>query len=70
MEPTENVEPISWEDFFQRQLPPTWYEDTRSLIKEFCDRHKKLGTIVLVTVSHMGVDIICHWKIRHLAVTH
>lgn len=43
---------MSWEDFYSEHLPPTDFEDNRSILKDFCDRHEKLGTnIVLVTVS-------------------
>lgn len=43
---------MSWEDFYSKHLPPSDFEDNRSLLKEFCDRHLKLKTnIVLVTVS-------------------
>lgn len=43
---------MSWEDFYAEHLPPTDFEDNRSILKEFCDRHEELGTnIVLVTVS-------------------
>lgn len=43
---------MSWEDFYLEHLPPSDFEDTRQLLKEFCDRHKKLNSnIVLVTVS-------------------
>lgn len=42
----------SWEDFYKEHLPPTDFEDNRSLLKEFCDRHKNIGSnIVLITVS-------------------
>lgn len=41
-----------WEDFYNTHLPPTDFEDNRSLLKEFCERHNKLqNSIVLVTVS-------------------
>lgn len=40
-----------WEDFYAKHLPPNCFEDNRSLLKEFCDRHYKLKShIVLVTV--------------------
>lgn len=40
-----------WEEFYATHLPPSDFEDNRALLKEFCDRHKKLGNrIVLVTV--------------------
>lgn len=42
----------SWEQFFAVHLPPTDFEDNRSLLKEFCERHDRHGhKIVLVTVS-------------------
>lgn len=42
----------SWEEFFNVHLPPIDYEDNRSLLKEFCERHNQYGNrIVLVTVS-------------------
>lgn len=42
----------SWEEFFAVHLPPTDFEDNRSLLKEFCERHDQYGNkIVLVTVS-------------------
>lgn len=41
-----------WEEFYATHLPPVDYEDNRSLLKEFCDRHNKIkNNIVLVTVS-------------------
>lgn len=41
-----------WEDFYNTHLPPADFEDNRSLLKEFCERHNKLqNRIVLVTVS-------------------
>lgn len=40
-----------WEDFYSTHLPPTDFEDNRSLLKEFVERHNKLNQrIVLVTV--------------------
>lgn len=40
-----------WEDFYAAHLPPSDFEDNRSLLKEFCDRHNKIkSNIVLVTV--------------------
>lgn len=42
-----------WEEFYATHLPPSDFEDNRSLLKEFCDRHRKIqNNIVLVTVSH------------------
>lgn len=41
-----------WEEFYATHLPPSDFEDNRSLLKEFCDRHNELGNnIVLVTVT-------------------
>lgn len=41
-----------WEDFYATHLPPSDFEDNRSLLKEFCERHNKFGRrIVLVTVA-------------------
>lgn len=41
-----------WEEFYATHLPPTDFEDNRTLLKEFVDRHNKLcHNIVLVTVS-------------------
>lgn len=45
-----------WEDFYAAHLPPSDFEDNRSLLKEFCDRHNKIkSNIVLVTVSRIHV---------------
>lgn len=42
----------TWEEFFAVHLPPPDFEDNRSLLKEFCERHDQYGNkIVLVTVS-------------------
>ncbi|KAH8337402.1 hypothetical protein KR059_009083 [Drosophila kikkawai] len=39
-----------WEDFYNTHLPPADFEDNRSLLKEFCERHNTLqNRIVLVT---------------------
>lgn len=41
-----------WEEFYSTHLPPTDFEDNRTLLKEFVARHNKLNhNIVLVTVS-------------------
>ncbi|KAH8278979.1 hypothetical protein KR018_012088 [Drosophila ironensis] len=41
-----------WEDFYNTHLPPADFEDNRSLLKEFCERHNKLqNRIVLVTLN-------------------
>lgn len=41
-----------WEEFYANHLPPSDFEDNRTLLKEFCDRHNEDQTsIVLVTVS-------------------
>lgn len=43
----------SWEEFFAVHLPPPDFEDNRSLLKEFCERHDSYGNkIVLVTVRN------------------
>lgn len=40
-----------WEEFYANHLPPADFEDNRSLLKEFCDRHNEdQNSIVLVTV--------------------
>lgn len=40
-----------WEEFYSSHLPPSDFEDNRTLLKEFCERHNKCGqTIVLITV--------------------
>lgn len=40
-----------WEEFYATHLPPSDFEDNRSLLKEFCDRHNESRhNIVLVTV--------------------
>lgn len=40
-----------WEEFYANHLPPADFEDNRSLLKEFCERHNEDGNhIVLVTV--------------------
>lgn len=47
-----------WEDFYASHLPPSDFEDNRSLLKEFCDRHLSLkNNIVLVTVSNSVILI-------------
>lgn len=49
-----------WEEFYASHLPPTDFEDNRSLLKEFCDRHNKLqNRIVLVTVRGEKVRLGC-----------
>lgn len=48
----------NWEDFYNTHLPPADFEDNRSLLKEFCERHNKLqNRIVLVTVSIQFITI-------------
>lgn len=48
-----------WEEFYATHLPPTDFEDNRSLLKEFVDRHNKSGQrIVLVTVSFANFEVI------------
>lgn len=40
-----------WEEFYANHLPPADFEDNRTLLKEFCDRHNEdQNSIVLVTV--------------------
>lgn len=40
-----------WEEFYANHLPPADFEDNRSLLKEFCERHNEdQNSIVLVTV--------------------
>lgn len=40
-----------WEEFYANHLPPSDFEDNRTLLKEFCDRHNEdQASIVLVTV--------------------
>lgn len=47
-----------WEEFYATHLPPTDFEDNRSLLKEFCERHKKNGRrIVLVTSGGTTVPL-------------
>uniref|UniRef100_A0A1Q3EZT6 DNA/pantothenate metabolism flavoprotein C-terminal domain-containing protein n=1 Tax=Culex tarsalis TaxID=7177 RepID=A0A1Q3EZT6_CULTA len=47
-----------WEDFYATHLPPNCFEDNRSLLKEFCDRHFKLkSSIVLVTSGGTTVPL-------------
>ncbi|GAB0088287.1 phosphopantothenate--cysteine ligase [Sergentomyia squamirostris] len=47
-----------WEDFYAKHLPPTDFEDNRSLLKEFCERHNKLKShIVLVTSGGTTVPL-------------
>ncbi|XP_045535317.1 phosphopantothenate--cysteine ligase [Papilio machaon] len=48
----------SWEEFFAVHLPPTDFEDNRSLLKEFCERHDKHGNrIALVTSGGTTVPL-------------
>lgn len=46
-----------WEEFYANHLPPADFEDNRSLLREFCDRHYEEQTpIVLVTVcTHFSI---------------
>lgn len=50
-----------WEEFYANHLPPADFEDNRSLLKEFCDRHNEDKVpIVLVTVSSFNVKrVLC-----------
>ncbi|KAG6462312.1 phosphopantothenate--cysteine ligase-like [Manduca sexta] len=48
----------SWEEFFAIHLPPPDFEDNRSLLKEFCERHEHYGNkIVLVTSGGTTVPL-------------
>ncbi|XP_026330303.1 phosphopantothenate--cysteine ligase [Hyposmocoma kahamanoa] len=48
----------SWEEFFAVHLPPTDFEDNRSLLREFCERHDTYGNkIVLVTSGGTTVPL-------------
>ncbi|XP_017768114.1 PREDICTED: phosphopantothenate--cysteine ligase [Nicrophorus vespilloides] len=48
----------NWEEFYATHLPPTDFEDNRSLLKEFCERHNKPGErIVLVTSGGTTVPL-------------
>lgn len=48
----------SWEEFFALHLPPPDFEDNRSLLKEFCERHDQYGNkIVLVTSGGTTVPL-------------
>ncbi|XP_026473436.1 phosphopantothenate--cysteine ligase isoform X2 [Ctenocephalides felis] len=47
-----------WEEFYASHLPPTDFEDNRSLLKEFCERHNKLRqNIVLITSGGTTVPL-------------
>ncbi|KAK9878864.1 hypothetical protein WA026_003696 [Henosepilachna vigintioctopunctata] len=47
-----------WEEFYATHLPPSDFEDNRSLLKEFCDRHNKLAKrIVLITSGGTTVPL-------------
>ncbi|CAD7084548.1 unnamed protein product [Hermetia illucens] len=47
-----------WEEFYATHLPPTDFEDNRSLLKEFCDRHNKIkSNVVLVTSGGTTVPL-------------
>ncbi|GBP21551.1 Phosphopantothenate--cysteine ligase [Eumeta japonica] len=47
-----------WEDFFAIHLPPTDFEDNRSLLREFCERHERHGRcIVLITSGGTTVPL-------------
>ncbi|XP_059217850.1 phosphopantothenate--cysteine ligase [Stomoxys calcitrans] len=48
----------NWEEFYNTHLPPTDFEDNRSLLKEFCERHNQLqNRIVLVTSGGTTVPL-------------
>ncbi|XP_055324418.1 phosphopantothenate--cysteine ligase [Sitodiplosis mosellana] len=47
-----------WEEFYANHLPPADFEDNRSLLKEFCDRHNEdQNSIVLVTSGGTTVPL-------------
>lgn len=47
-----------WEDFYAKHLPPTDFEDNRSLLKEFCERQNKLNNkVVLITSGGTTVPL-------------
>ncbi|XP_018578244.1 phosphopantothenate--cysteine ligase [Anoplophora glabripennis] len=47
-----------WEEFYATHLPPSDFEDNRTLLKEFCERHNKCGQrIVLVTSGGTTVPL-------------
>lgn len=53
---TSSSQSQHWEEFYATHLPPSDFEDNRSLLKEFCARHKKIqNNIVLVTVSFIQI---------------
>ncbi|XP_028026194.1 phosphopantothenate--cysteine ligase [Bombyx mandarina] len=48
----------TWEEFFAAHLPPPDFEDNRSLLKEFCERHDQYGNrIALVTSGGTTVPL-------------
>lgn len=56
----------TWEEFFAIHLPPPDFEDNRSLLKEFCERHDSYGNkIVLVTVGHVTYTCRYHQVRRY-----
>ncbi|CAH1176800.1 unnamed protein product [Phaedon cochleariae] len=47
-----------WEEFYATHLPPSDFEDNRTLLKEFCKRHNKGNTrIVLITSGGTTVPL-------------
>ncbi|VEN38025.1 unnamed protein product [Callosobruchus maculatus] len=47
-----------WEDFYSQHLPPSDFEDNRTLLKEFCERHNKAGErIALITSGGTTVPL-------------
>ncbi|KAJ8961775.1 hypothetical protein NQ318_021376 [Aromia moschata] len=47
-----------WEEFYATHLPPSDFEDNRTLLKEFCDRHNKCGQrIALITSGGTTVPL-------------
>ncbi|XP_074027702.1 phosphopantothenoylcysteine synthetase [Leptinotarsa decemlineata] len=49
---------LHWEEFYSTHLPPTDFEDNRILLREFCERHNKIGQrIVLITSGGTTVPL-------------
>ncbi|XP_018334671.1 phosphopantothenate--cysteine ligase [Agrilus planipennis] len=47
-----------WEDFFASHLPPSDFEDNRTLLKEFCERHNQDNQqIILITSGGTTVPL-------------
>lgn len=59
-----------WEEFYSTHLPPADFEDNRSLLKEFCDRHNELhNPIALVTVRAPKSIVNLSLKLYHIPYT-